>query len=174
MVEAVTFQTVFQFLQTVSIMVGIAYYFIVMNNQQKNQKLTATYDIFEVVRSEEHYRTWLELLWLEWDDVDDFYAKYNDLEWQSKWGTMFQKYDSLGLLWKNGLIKLEDVSNIMGAGCLLLWVRYKPVVEMWRSRSYSDQWMHWEQLCEAVKPLVEDKWGPYVLERYYHITPPNR
>ena len=38
MLEKVTFQTIFQFIQTISIMVGIAYYLMILQNQQKSQK----------------------------------------------------------------------------------------------------------------------------------------
>ena len=34
MVDQITFQTIFQFLQTVSIMVGIVYYLLILNKQQ--------------------------------------------------------------------------------------------------------------------------------------------
>ena len=40
MVDQLTFQTIFQFLQTLSIMVGITYYLMILRNQQKSQKLT--------------------------------------------------------------------------------------------------------------------------------------
>ena len=40
MVDQITFQTIFQFLQTLSIMVGIAYYLMILQNQQKSQQST--------------------------------------------------------------------------------------------------------------------------------------
>jgi hypothetical protein len=167
MVEQITFQTIFQFLQTVSIMVGIAYYFIIMNNQQRNQRLTATYDILEVFRDEKTYYKWLELIRLEWTDVSEFYEKYDSTEWESKWGTMFQYYDGLGLLWKQGLLNVDVFSPIMGAGCLGLWFRYKPVIDEFRVRFNSDYMTYWEQLCEALEPIVKEKWSDDVRAEYY-------
>ena len=165
MVEAASFQTIFQFLQTVSIMVGIAYYFIVMNNQRKNQKLTATYDMLEFYKDPKVYHQWLEVLRLEWDDVDDFFAKYNTTEWQSKWANMFQQFNGYGLMWKKGLIDIDEFAHMM-PGCQLLWVRYKPVVERWRVINYSESFMEWEELSKALEPLVNDNWGTYVRDNY--------
>ena len=167
MAEALTFQIVFQFLQTVSIMVGIAYYFIVLNNQQKNQKITATYDILNVFRDEKYYYKWLELMRIEWTDVDEFFEKYDTLEWQSKWGTMFQYYDGLGLLWKKGLLDLGDFAPIFGSGCLGLWLQYKPVVEAFRLDGHLDFMTYWEQLCDVLEPLIKDKWSKRVMDIYY-------
>ena len=52
MVEA---NIVLTLLQTISIMVGIGYYFMVLHNQQKNQKLAATYDVLKAYRDEKWY-----------------------------------------------------------------------------------------------------------------------
>ena len=152
-------------------MVGITYYFIVMNNQRKNQKLTATYDMLEFFKDPKTYHQWLEVLRLEWDDADDFFAKYNTTEWQSKWANMFQQFNGLGMMWKKGLIDLDDFAH-MFPGCQLLWVRYKPVVEMWRLIMYSESFLEWEELCEALDPLVNDNWGTYVQDNY-PITQPH-
>jgi hypothetical protein len=40
MVEQVTFQTLFQFLQTVGILVGVFYYIMTIKANQRNQELT--------------------------------------------------------------------------------------------------------------------------------------
>jgi len=139
-------------------MAGIVYYFFVLNNQQKNQKLTATYDVLEAFRNEKYYYNYLEVLRLEWETIDEFWDKYNTPEWQSKWGTMFQHYDGLGLLWKKRLLDLDDFSHLMGQGCLDLWVRYKPVVEDMRLKHAPDYLCYWEILCEALEPILKDKW----------------
>ena len=40
MVEQITFQTLFQFLQTVGILVGVFYYIMTIRANQRNQELT--------------------------------------------------------------------------------------------------------------------------------------
>jgi hypothetical protein len=64
MVEQVAFQTVFQFLQTVGILVGVFYYIMTLRNTRKNQQLqleTRQAQLFTSLsrefRSVENFRT---------------------------------------------------------------------------------------------------------------------
>jgi hypothetical protein len=113
----------------------------------------------EVYRDQKEYYKWLEVLHLEWDDYDDFMEKYDgnkDPEMEAKYGTIFQYYDGLGYLWKEGVIDIESLSVYLGWGCIILWNRYKPIVEGYR-RHYLDAFQYWEQLAEALEKLIGDR-----------------
>jgi len=165
MVE-ITYQMVLSTLQTVGILVGIVYYITIMRNSQrtqeislKNQQLSSVHRILEVYRDPEEYYKWLEVKNLEWDDTDDFWEKYSESknpEMAAKYGTMFQYYDGLGYLWKEGVIDIKSLSVYMGWGCLLLWKRYKPIVEGYR-KHYLDAFQYWEQLVEALEKMIGDR-----------------
>ena len=148
-------------------MVGIAYYLMILQNQQKTLQLSATYNLLDLGRDETKYYTWISLMRLEWKDADDFWDKYNTVEWQAKWNPMFQSYDAIGLLWKKGLLSLDDIDKFSGAGCWILWTKYKPVIEKWREVNYSDNYIYWEQLCDALEPRVKNKFGTNVQSEAY-------
>lgn len=166
MVEQVTFQTVFQFLQTVGILVGVFYYVMTIRANQrnqeitlKNQQLSSVHRILEVYNDPEAYSKWNEVLNLKWEDYDDFRRRYGnnqDPEMEAKYGTMFQYYDGIGYLWKEGVLDIQSLSVYLGWGCLLLWWRYKPVVEGTREY-YLDYCLYWEQLAETLEEVMGDR-----------------
>jgi len=162
----ITYQMVLSTIQTVSLVVGITYYIMTIRankrNQEislKNQQLSSVHRILDVYRDPEEYYKWLEVLHLEWDDPDDFWEKYGatkNPEIATKYGTMFQYYDGIGYLWKEGVIDIKSLSVYLGWGCLILWKRYKPIVESYR-KWYLDAFLYWEQLTEALEELIGDR-----------------
>ncbi len=152
-------QTVLTYLTLISVPVGIFYYMMTLRNTQKTQKLNATYRLLEVYRDQNEYYKWLQVLHLEWDDPDDFWEKYSgstNPEMEAKFGTMFQYYDGLGYLWKEGVIDLRSLAAYFGWGCILMWKRYKPIVESNREH-YLDFCIYWEQLAEALEELIGER-----------------
>jgi len=152
-------QTVLTYLTLISVPVGIFYYIMTLRNTQKTQKLNATYRLLEVYRDENEYSKWLEVKNLEWDSPDDFWEKYGESktpEIAAKYGTMFQYYDGLGYLWKEGVIDLQSLAVYFGWGCIILWERYKPIIESYREH-YLDFCIYWEQLTEALEELIGER-----------------
>jgi hypothetical protein len=100
MAEQITFQTIFQFLQTVGILVGVYYYIMTIRTNQRNQEIALRnqeltlktqeqaletrqaqlfMQVFSQLSSTEKWREYLEILELEWDDYIDFQKKYGVL-----------------------------------------------------------------------------------------------
>ena len=83
MVEQITFQTIFQFLQTVGILVGVYYYITTIRVNQRNQELQLEsrslqlfMQLYQQMSSPDAIQTFNEIVNYEWDDFDDFSQKY--------------------------------------------------------------------------------------------------
>jgi hypothetical protein len=159
MVE-ITYQMVLSTLQTIGLLVGIYYYIIDLSYKRRNQQLRTAYSVFDIYRDEKEYSKWLEVMQLEWVDYFDFQEKYgsrNNPEMEAKWGTVFQFYDGLGYLWKAGALDLENLKELIGFGCVVMWKKYQSIVEVWRERVYLDHFVNWQHLAEALEPMIGER-----------------
>ena len=115
MVEAITFQTIFQFLQTLSIMVGIAYYLMILQNQEKTRKTQIFMNLFNQLSFKEKQRDWVDLMNYEWVDYEDFEHKYgsdsNPESFAQRFSLMFY-FEGIGQMLKDGWIDIERVTPV--------------------------------------------------------------
>ncbi len=166
MVE-ITLPIVLQFIQTAGILIGIFYYIMTLRANQrnqeislKNQQLRTGYSVFDIYRDEKIYLKWLEVMQMEWVDSDDFREKYGSLtnpQMEAKYASMFQYYEGLGYLWKNGVLDLENLKELIGFGCVVMWIKFKPIVEAWRENYYLDYFINWQNLAEALDLMIGDR-----------------
>jgi len=138
MVDQLTFQTIFQFLQTISIMVGITYYLMILRNQQKSQKLTletrqATLmmNIFKELTSEQRWEEYVRSIYtIKFDTYEEFHEKYgrNNPQEYSKHLSLWWTYTVIGLFMEQGLLEDEQVYALMGTMIQSQWERWKEVI----------------------------------------------
>ena len=161
MVEQITFQTMFQFLQTVSIMVGIAYYLMILKNQQKSQQLqleTRQAQLFMTVH--DHFTNTsfhrqgnaIRFQW-EWSDFDDFIEKYgpkNNLEAWADLLSVFTAFESIGLLVRENLIDVDMVDELMSGLITRTWERIEPIIFEYRER------FNWPQAGRSFEYLYNE------------------
>ena len=143
MVEQVTFQTVFQFLQTVGILVGVFYYITIMRNsqraQQESEKARRNELVFQKFQniSLEYARTFNEVMNMkDWNDAGEWEEKYgreNNVEDYSKWNYIIRHYQLAGLLLKQGADP-DIIFELYPDGAVInLFELYEPVVEYLKS-----------------------------------------
>jgi len=128
MVEQVTFQTIFQFLQTVGILVGVFYYIMTIRTNQRNQELTRKAQettletrqaqlfmpLYETFRNHQYRKHWSQVMNLEWTDWEDFRERYVGATCsQPSVMPIFQSqmsfFEGIGVLVKKGLIDISIV-----------------------------------------------------------------
>ena len=126
MVEA---NIVLTLLQTVSIMVGIGYYILNIQNNQKNQELTLKsqkqaedtrkiqilHDINEWTTEDDSNLNWNEMMNMEWDDYDNFNSKYTLEKTPDQYNgrvRIWRKLNLYGLLIDDGLIEARAGGGI--------------------------------------------------------------
>ena len=140
-------ETILTLLQTVSIMVGIAYYILNIQNNQRNQALSLRaqeqaletrqtqifMDLYKTIASKEFMMDLEHILFnMDFKDREDYYKKFgsdvNPVE-HSKVDFMLSYYQGIGLLVRRKLIDPELVYRLMRYGIIAFWDKIKPVVE---------------------------------------------
>jgi hypothetical protein len=153
MVE-ITYQMLLSTLQTAGLMVGIYYYIMTLNNTRQNQRITLTTTLLEPFMTVEGNLILMDLLNMEWNDLDDYKRKYDhrvNSENFAKRAAVFNRLESLGLFYRRGLLDLETLRAGGGTIMVLLWRKFKPIVEMYRiTDADKSLYKNWEYMAESV------------------------
>ena len=90
--------------------------------------------------TEEGARQYIDLMSMEWSDLEDFKRKYDSRtnpENFAKRIAMWNLCENCGKLYREGLIDLETLYG--GTNTIhWVWVKFKPVIEMFRGTDYSE------------------------------------
>ena len=172
MVEQITFQTIFQFLQTVSIMVGIAYYIMILQNQQKNMNTSLEtrqaqlfMDIYQTYVTKEIHRDIEIVLKSDFIDFEDWLSKYgpqSNPDGHAKFDSVLSYMEGMGCLVKRGLIDPSYVVELLGLEVLYLHQKYQPVISGLR-RANPTVYTDFDVLYESVKRYIPE---PSLAERH--------
>ena len=176
MVEAITFQTIFQFLQTAGLLIGITYYIMNLRNQEKARKIQTFLSIFNRMSNKETVKDINELMGMNWTDYNDFEMKYgSDVNPENRnlrysyWTLM----DGMGYLVKKGLIDEETIFSLnTNDGNIWLWDKQQSVIREIRKRyNMPKLGVYWEYMIEMQKdkrrkegldPTPPEKYGQYI------------
>jgi len=164
MVEQVTFQTLFQFLQTVSIIVGISYYIMVLNNQQKNQRqaiLTRQgqflWQMIGYSSSKEGYDSYTIVGEAEWSSYEEWAEKYgNDPEYFRAFNFVSEINDGLGVLLREGSIDTRIIASFAYNAVIGYWEKYEDVLMNLRRETYRGRFRNWEYAYDALKEYFKE------------------
>jgi hypothetical protein len=175
MVEQVTFQTVFQFLQTVGILVGVFYYIMTIRNNQRNQEIAQKnqelqletrkaqlyMQLFLRITSEEFVKKSIDLLKFEYDNAGEFMEKYvegPESSMQAKLFSMFWHLDGLGYMMSENLIDPEMVYNFGGGFAQVWhWEKWEPVVMEIRKRRGAEFMKWFEYTAEEMRKIRKER-----------------
>ena len=138
------------------VIAGFTYYVLNVQSQKKNQKLSATHRLLQDYNDIQNFNKWHDMIHWSWDNVEEFWEKYRDQENNGKFVTMSQYFDGLGFLWDNGVIDRKSFP-LFDSGCLILWRKYKPIIESMREDWYPDWCMYWEKLSIALEKEIGHK-----------------
>ena len=149
-------------LQTLSLIVGISYYLIILNTQQKNQKITLetrqagifTQLAFHVY-TKEAVTDFYELMNWEWNDPQDFFNKYGSGASRVDRIRLFLNFDLIGRLLREGLIDRLLVSQLLGTAMLTSWTKFESIIKEERKR-ITPVWMcEWEYAVQEIMHVNE-------------------
>jgi hypothetical protein len=158
----ITYQMVLSTLQTLSIIVGITYYLMILNNQQKNQKLTLetrrasfltqmSLDIYSTESLSQFY----ELISWEWETLEEYNTKYRTREAVTLWMRMFLRFDLVGRLLREGIIDPIAAVQLIGSGSISLWKKFEDIIRDERKRMGSDWMADFEYLASEVTKIYD-------------------
>ena len=104
---------------------------------ERNRKIQLSTSITQRLGTKEFQRDYIELSALDWRDPDDFRKRYdhrvNHESFAQRW-SVWGTYDNLGYLLREGLVDRDIMFNSLGFGSVMIWGRYKPVIDDIRRR----------------------------------------
>ncbi|MBN2334660.1 hypothetical protein JXL21_03805 [Candidatus Bathyarchaeota archaeon] len=173
MIEEITFTLIFQFLQTVSICVGVFYYIITIRTNQQNQRLTldAQQQSLETRQAQLfmqlHNRMLDELKSIDQERLmlnklsgfDEYLEKYeNDKEFRDSFNTISNFYEGIGVMVKEGYLTIRLIALMWSNMTIRYWKNVlEPSLEGIREYYGSNRvWSEAEYLCRELIKYHEE------------------
>jgi len=166
----ITLSIVLQIFQTIALIVGIAYYLIIMRNSQRNQELARTAQeltletrqtqifmrIYEKLNSEESNRTFIELMYLNIEDNEEYLRKYDSSvnpAHYAKRAHIWYSYNTVGELHRMGIIDSDLVHRLgLEVQIIMMWEKWEHIIRETREREkLPDIWEGFEYLYNEMK-----------------------
>ena len=151
-----TYQTIFQFLQTAGILVGVFYYVTTLRNQSRARKLTVANQLGQILSSVENMHNFIELLEMEWENYDDFMRKYDssvNRDNYAKRSSMWGLCDRIGCELYQGNVDSDVLcTQYIYQGVWLIWYKFKPIILGYRERYGYPDFLRWfEYLIDELE-----------------------
>ena len=134
--------TVLSLIQAVGIIVGVAYYILNIQNNQRTQKLQIYNNFLQYRLTEEYWDKVIEVLFQEWETYDEWYMKYGSRANKESWlkfQTIGSFFNSLGEVTKDLKMGINVVHDSIGPVAIMIWDKIEPIVEGEKKR-YLEQY----------------------------------
>ena len=142
------------------LIVSMLYYAMVLGNQNKMMKTQILQRSLESLSTTETNINWWKVEYLQWDDYDDYMAKYGpetDIETYAMIQTVFNEMNGIGYLVYRGVIDIESVYDYGGGRPTWMYRKYKPIFEELVRRSGHNRFVWWDYLYEEMRKLSDKK-----------------
>jgi hypothetical protein len=137
------------------VIAGFSYYVMNIMETRRSRRITLTTTLMQHFMTKEGSREIADLISMEWIDLDDYKRKYDhriNLENFSMRIAVWRLFESIGLLYRKGLLDLETINSGSTGIIPSLWLKFKPVVEMYRETDFHrSTWENWEYLAEKLQ-----------------------
>jgi hypothetical protein len=180
MVE-ITYQMVLSTIQTLSVLVGIVYYLIIMRNTQKTRELTLQsqelarkaqeqafetrqiqfcWQALERVYNKEFMRRVIEIMYhQDFKDYEEWREKYGPSTNPDAYVDYYQvtsTFQGLGYLVQSRVLDPEALSKyIRPRSIISLWEKVEPIVKVHRERLNPTAYDAFEHLANEMRTLLE-------------------
>jgi len=153
-------QTIVDLLTPLSITVGVIYYVMVLRNQNKTRQIQLLMQLSEGYTVETS-RITVELMYMEWDDYDEFERKYgsdNNPENFAKRMASWNRWNTQGMLLMNGLVSPDLLFGSGRAGVMFHWEKFgEGIKEIRRRYSMPLYCVGFEHLAVECKKYHEQR-----------------
>jgi hypothetical protein len=177
MVDIAYLQSIASLLGYVTVSIAALGFLFNIMETAKNRKVTLTATLLSTINTEDGQRKYYELMSQEWSDFNDFIKKYDSSvnpDNYIKRVYVWKLFEYAGWQYRKGLVDLETIYYAAGQQVMLLWRKYKPIIESYRKTQYgSGQWVNWEYLADAlykmslrIDPEVATNWDQIVKQAF--------
>jgi len=174
MAEPMSIQTLLTYLTLISVPVGVFYHIMTLRNTRRNQELTLKaqehaletrqaqllMQVYNRWSSFDHLQHEVEINQWEWEDFDEFWAKYgpDNPRAFTAWSAVGCFYEGLGVLVKNGLLDPRLVDDLISGWVISHWERFEPIYLAVRDRFNSPTSAEYtEYIYNQIKPIWEEQ-----------------
>ena len=171
----VELELVLSILQTVSIIVGVFYYIMTLQNSNKTQQLTLKAQehatetrhaqlymtLFNTINNEEIWKHIAEIREYSFIDFDDFLEKYgsvNNPDAYAKLTKVWWFFTQIGTLVYRGFITTEDVNHLIAIQPILVWEKWGPIIVGFREKVWESKtgYSTFEYLAKTMMKEIVD------------------
>jgi len=150
-----------------SISLAAFYYISTLRNAQRTQQLqleTRQLDLYMKWQLEfsrpENWKTFNEVLALEWKDFDDFRRKYDHTvnpDDSAKRLSTWTYFNGLGYLLSRGMIDPDSIHE-MAVWIIGHWIKFEPIIQGFRELyGRPELWKWFEHMADEMKKVRERK-----------------
>jgi hypothetical protein len=187
MVDLALLQSVSYIAGALGVFIAAIFYVLNLRISQRNSKLALKtqeqtletrqaqllMSIFQNYSSKEFQTDMEEMahVW-KWSDYDDFMTRYGmeNVKEIGKHATVFQIYEGTGVFVKRGLVNPELVYDLMRESVIVIWEKFSPIIENWRTRYNAPQiYLGFEFLYHEMKKVRDERGHPST--SFGRITP---
>ena len=159
----VDYQSISITLASLSFVIAAIYYAMNISEVKRNRRITLTNTVLDPFMTEEGYSKLLDLMAMEWSSLDDFNSKYDhrvNRENAAKRISMWNRFETIGMLYREGLVDLKTLYGGTGGVLTVLWFKFKPVIEMYRGTDFDERaYENFEYLAERLLEYTKARGG---------------
>jgi hypothetical protein len=139
-----------------SIAASIVYYASVLRNANKTSKTQLFMQIYEQINSEESNKTFMDLMYLDIEDNEEYLRRYDssvDSAHFGKRATLFYNFNAIGELLRMGIIDSDLIHRLgMDFQVTMMWEKWEHIIRETRAReNLPDLWEGFEYLHNEMK-----------------------
>lgn len=136
----ITLDQILYVIPILALSASITYYALIIRNQNKTRQAQLYMQIQSKWADREFIRAFYRCLNIyEWDDVDDFWAKYGHDKNEEAFvdvNQVVKYFEGVGQLLRDGLIDFKSVKNLYSYRVIDLWEKAYPLTVYLRERAF--------------------------------------
>jgi hypothetical protein len=114
------------------VIAGFSYYVLTVRNAQKARRTDTFMRLYQSRHDPETHQKFWKLMGLEWDDFEDFMARYGpevNPEMAALRTSMWAEYDGIGMLVQDNMVDIETVFRMMYQAIVMIWYKYETIIK---------------------------------------------
>jgi len=157
LVDLVLLQSVPNVIMAMTLCIAVMFYALNLREVARDRRVALTYTLMQPLMSEEGNKRFIELMNMEWKDIDDFNSRYNprsNPENYSKRMFFWSLCDSLGYLCRKNMIDVNLLFSVSNLVIQSIWVKFRPLIHDYRKTEYNENALNnFEFLIDALNKV---------------------